>query len=83
MSPPASPPPRCAASRARTSRLSGLAATPKHLAAYGAANAGRDYAPVDVSERTLAEVYLPPFRAAVDAGAAALMPGFTDIAGVP
>ena len=65
------------------SHLSGLAATPKHLAAYGAATAGRDYAPVDVSDRTLAEVNLPPFRAAVEAGAAALMPGFTDIAGIP
>ncbi|HET9068311.1 MAG TPA: glycoside hydrolase family 3 N-terminal domain-containing protein, partial [Amaricoccus sp.] len=63
--------------------LSGLAATPKHLAAYGASTAGRDYAPVDVSDRALAEVYLPPFRAAVEAGAAALMPGFTDIAGIP
>ena len=63
--------------------LSGLAATPKHFAAYGASAAGRDYAPVDISERALAEIYLPPFRAAIAAGAAALMPGFTDIAGVP
>lgn len=63
--------------------LSGIAATAKHLAAYGASTAGRDYAPVDVSERALAEVYLPPFRAAVEAGAAAMMPGFTDIAGIP
>ena len=51
--------------------LSGLAATPKHFAAYGASAAGRDYAAVDISDRTLAEVYLPPFRAAVDAGALA------------
>ena len=50
--------------------LSGLAATPKHFVAYGASAAGRDYAPVDVSDRALAEIYLPPFRAAVDAGAA-------------
>ena len=63
--------------------LSGLAATPKHFAAYGASAAGRDYAAVEVSDRTLAEVYLPPFRAAVEAGAAALMPAFTDLAGVP
>jgi beta-glucosidase len=63
--------------------LSGVAATPKHFAAYGASAAGRDYAAVDISERTLAEVYLPPFRAAVAAGAAALMPAFTDIAGAP
>jgi beta-glucosidase len=63
--------------------LAGLAATPKHFVAYGASAAGRDYAPVDISERTLAEVYLPPFRAAVDAGAVAIMPAFTDIAGIP
>jgi beta-glucosidase len=60
-----------------------LAATAKHLAAYGAALAGRDYAEVDISERTFHEVYLPPFRAAVAAGVAAIMPAFTDLAGVP
>ena len=63
--------------------LSGLASTAKHFVAYGASTAGRDYAPVDVSERALAEVYLPPFRAAVEAGVAAVMPAFTDVAGVP
>jgi len=63
--------------------LAGLIATPKHYVAYGASAAGRDYAPVDISDRTLAEVYLPPFKAAVDAGALAVMPAFTDIAGVP
>ena len=47
-----------------------LAATAKHLAGYGASTAGRDYASVDISERTFHEVYLPPFRAAVDAGVA-------------
>jgi beta-glucosidase len=60
-----------------------VAATAKHFAAYGAVMAGRDYAQVEVSERSLHEVYLPPFRASVDAGVAALMPAFTDIAGVP
>jgi beta-glucosidase len=60
-----------------------LAATAKHLAGYGAATAGRDYASVDISERTFHEVYLPPFRAAVDAGVAAIMPAFHDLAGVP
>lgn len=60
-----------------------LAATAKHFAAYGAVTAGRDYASVDISERTLHEVYLPPFRAAVNAGVSAIMPAFTDIAGVP
>ena len=63
--------------------LAGLAATAKHFVAYGASAAGRDYAAVDVSDRALAEIYLPPFRAAVEAGAAAIMPAFTDIAGVP
>jgi beta-glucosidase len=62
---------------------SAVAATAKHLAAYGAAMAGRDYAQVEVSERSLHEVYLPPFRASVDAGVATIMPAFTDLAGVP
>ena len=45
-----------------------LAAVAKHFCAYGAVTAGRDYASVDISERTLHEVYLPPFEAAVAAG---------------
>ncbi|HEX6111608.1 MAG TPA: glycoside hydrolase family 3 N-terminal domain-containing protein [Geminicoccaceae bacterium] len=60
-----------------------LAATAKHLAAYGASVAGRDYAAVDISEWSFHEVYLPPFRAAVAAGVAAIMPAFTDLTGVP
>src|SRR5437868_3701290 len=60
-----------------------LAATAKHLAAYGASVAGRDYAQVEVSERTLHEVYLPPFKAAIDAGVAAIMPAFTDLDSIP
>jgi beta-glucosidase len=64
-------------------RPENLAATAKHLAGYGAATAGRDYASVDISERSFHEVYLPPFRAAVDAGVAAIMPAFHDLAGVP
>jgi beta-glucosidase len=60
-----------------------LAATAKHLAGYGASTAGRDYASVDISERSFHEVYLPPFRAAVEAGVAAIMPAFHDLAGVP
>ena len=63
--------------------LSGLAATAKHFVGYGASDAGRDYAAVDFSERALRETYLPPFRAAIAAGAAAVMPAFTDIAGLP
>jgi beta-glucosidase len=60
-----------------------LAATAKHLCAYGAVTAGREYAAVDVSERTLHEVYLPPFAAAVTAGVAAIMPALTDVTGMP
>lgn len=55
----------------------------KHFGAYGAAAAGRDYDSADVSRRTLHEVYLPPFRAAIDAGAATMMTAFNDIGGVP
>jgi beta-glucosidase len=60
-----------------------LAAVAKHYCGYGAVTAGRDYAPVDVSARTLHEVHLPAFEAAVRAGVAAIMPAFTDIAGIP
>ena len=60
-----------------------LAATAKHFCAGGAATAGRDYAAVDVSERMLHEVYLPPFRAAVEAGCAAIMAAFNNVNGVP
>jgi beta-glucosidase len=60
-----------------------LAATAKHFCAYGAVTAGREYASVDVSERTLREIYLPPFYAAVAAGTAAIMPAFVDLAGAP
>lgn len=58
-------------------------ATAKHFVAYGAAQAGRDYNTVDISERALREVYLPPFQAAVRAGAWSVMGGFHAIAGVP
>jgi beta-glucosidase len=60
-----------------------LAAVAKHYCAYGAVTAGRDYASVDISERTLREVYMPPFAAAVASGVAAVMPAFTDLAGIP
>ena len=62
---------------------SSIAATVKHLSGYGAVTAGREYASVELSERTLHEVHLPPFAAAVAAGVAAVMPAFIDIAGVP
>jgi beta-glucosidase len=58
-------------------------ATAKHFAAYGGAEGGRDYNVVDVSERTLREVYLPPFRAAVDAGVGSIMASFNEVGGVP
>jgi beta-glucosidase len=58
-------------------------ATAKHFAAYGAAEGGRDYNTADVSERTLRETYLPPFRAAVRAGVGSIMSAFNEIAGVP
>ena len=57
--------------------------TVARLVAYGAAEAGRDYNVADISERTLHEVYLPPFKAAVDAGAQSIMASFNEIAGVP
>ena len=60
-----------------------LAATAKHFCAYGAVTAGREYASAEVSERTLREIYLPPFSAALAAGTAAVMPAFIDIAGAP
>src|SRR5262245_3742807 len=60
-----------------------VAATAKHLAGYGAALAGRDYAQAEISDRTFHEVYLPPFLGAVDECAVALMPAFSDLAGVP
>ena len=58
-------------------------ATAKHFAGYGGAEAGRDYNETEISERTMREIYLPPFKAAVDAGVASLMSAFNDIAGVP
>jgi beta-glucosidase len=58
-------------------------ATAKHFAGYGAAEAGREYNETEISERTMREIYLPPFKAAVDAGVASLMSAFNDISGVP
>ena len=58
-------------------------ATAKHFVGYGAAQAGRDYHTVDISERTLRDTYLPPFKAAVDAGVATFMTAFNEYDGVP
>jgi beta-glucosidase len=60
-----------------------VAACAKHFVAYGAAEGGRDYNTVDVSEARLRNLYLPPFRAAVDAGVATVMASFNTISGVP
>ncbi|MCG3120456.1 MAG: Beta-hexosaminidase [bacterium] len=60
-----------------------ILACAKHFAAYGGAEAGRDYNTVDFSERTLREIYLPPFKAAVDAGVGSLMSSFNEIGGIP
>ena len=55
----------------------------KHFAAYGAAESGLDYNEVDLSERTLREVYLPPYKAGFDAGAMSAMASFNEIGGIP
>ena len=60
-----------------------MMACAKHFAAYGAAEAGLDYSTADLSERTLREIYLPPFHAAFDAGCGTTMSSFNEIAGVP
>lgn len=60
-----------------------LLATPKHFAAYGAVAGGMEYNTVDISEQTLRDVHLPPFKAALEAGAITVMSSFNDINGVP
>lgn len=63
--------------------LDTIVACPKHYVAYGGAEGGRDYNSVDISERVLKEIYLPPFKAAVDAGAGTIMTAFNDLCGIP
>lgn len=60
-----------------------IAATAKHFAGYGAVESGRDYATTNVPRNEMLNVYLPPFKAAVDAGVSTLMTSFSDIDGVP
>ncbi|WP_273272426.1 glycoside hydrolase family 3 N-terminal domain-containing protein [Roseivirga sp.] len=55
----------------------------KHFAAYGASQAGRDYHTVDMSDRELRQNYLPPYKAALDAGATTVMTSFNEVDGVP
>ena len=63
--------------------LDTIAACAKHYAAYGFAEAGRDYNTVDMSEHTLRNVVLPPFKAAAEAGVATFMNSFNEIGGIP
>ncbi|MFZ6012639.1 MAG: glycoside hydrolase family 3 N-terminal domain-containing protein [Bacteroidota bacterium] len=60
-----------------------VAVSVKHFAAYGAVEAGRDYNPADMSLRMLYETYLPPYKAAIDAGAATVMTSFNELDGIP
>ncbi|MFI8932090.1 glycoside hydrolase family 3 N-terminal domain-containing protein [Streptomyces sp. NPDC053474] len=60
-----------------------IAACAKHFVAYGGAEGGRDYNTVDVSESRLRNLYLPPFKAALDAGVATVMASFNTVGGVP
>ena len=60
-----------------------IAASAKHFAAYGFAEAGRDYNTVDIGLNTLHNIVLPPFKAAVDAGIKTFMNSFNDLNGIP
>ena len=72
-----------AAAYVRGFQSNGVLACAKHYAAYGSAEGGRDYNSVEMSERTLREIYLPPFRSAVDTGVATVMSAFESVNGVP
>lgn len=65
------------------SDIDNLATCVKHFAAYGGAEAGRDYNTVEISERLLREYYLPAYKACIDAGVTMLMPSFNTLNGVP
>ncbi|WP_288379193.1 glycoside hydrolase family 3 N-terminal domain-containing protein [uncultured Massilia sp.] len=68
---------------ARLGGVESVMATAKHFAGYGASVAGRDYNAVDMSDQQLHETYLPPFKAALDAGAATFMNAFNTLNGIP
>ena len=68
---------------ARLDSPDSVAACPKHFVGYGAAEGGRDYNSTEISEHTLREFYLPPFRAALEAGAPTIMAGFNSLNAVP
>jgi len=65
------------------SEVGAIAACAKHFAGYGAVESGRDYATTNIPETKLRNVYLRPFKAAVDAGVSTLMTSFSDLNGVP
>ncbi len=67
----------------RTTEICETAACAKHYVAYGAPQGGRDYDGADISERSLREIYLPPFDAAVKAGVMSVMSSFNDLNGIP
>jgi beta-glucosidase len=60
-----------------------MMATVKHMALYGASEAGRDYNTVDMSRNRMFNDYMPPYKAAVDAGAGCVMTSFNDVDGIP
>lgn len=68
---------------ARLDAPDSVAATAKHFVGYGAAEGGRDYNTTEISEHTLRSIYLPPFKASVDAGVASIMSAFNSLNGVP
>jgi len=68
---------------ARLDAPDSIAACAKHFVGYGAAEGGRDYNSTEISEHTLRQYYLPPFRAAVDEGAATIMSAFNSLNGIP
>jgi len=68
---------------ARLDAPDSIAACAKHFVGYGAAEGGRDYNSVEISEHTLRQFYLPPFHAAVEEGAATIMSAFNSLNGVP
>jgi len=78
-----SPPRKCGYQGNDFSKPEKMASTVKHLAAYGAAEAGREYNTVDMSVQRLFNDYLPPYTAAIDAGAATVMSAFNSLNGVP
>jgi beta-glucosidase len=65
------------------SKPDSVAASVKHFAAYGAAEAGREYNTTDMSESRLRQIYLPPYKVAVEAGAVTIMSSFNSLNGVP